>query len=243
MSARGLASGLVQPIARGLVRSAPGGGAPAWDGLANIVGMWPFDETSGPAIDASGNHNATAFNSPGYEATGGPGGIACRTSSGATEYFRATGITDIAAGDFTIVEWQYWAPITQAYDYEMASSGFEIALGQVSDALGRRFVATDSPAGVNYARAGGAWHCTIMRVQRSTKLSEVFLDGALAQTITMAADITPITDMYFMYAPGLTSDTCKLARCAITRYRFTDADVAAFSTSARDWAYWQAYSP
>lgn len=243
MSARGLASGLVQPIARGLVRSAQGGGGAPWGGLTNIVDMWPFDEVSGAEVGEAGNYNLAAFNSPVYEATGGPGGIPCRGSNGGSQYFRVSGLTDIASGDFTIVQWAYWGPVTQALDYSMIGNNYEVGIGQVNDTTGKSYVGADSPTGRNFASAVGTWRCTILRVQRSTKRLEVFVDGVSVVDVTMAADVAATTDMWFCTGDGLSHDSVKLARCAITRYRFTDADVAAFSASARDWAYWQAYSP
>lgn len=221
------------------------GTAPAagWAGLTSIVDMWPFDEVSGVAVGAAGNYNLTAFNSPIYEATGGPGGIPCRGSNGGSQYFRVSGLTDIASGDFTIVQWAYWGPVTQSLDYSMIGHNEEIGIGQHDNASGNKFSSTDSPAKQTFTSASGAWRCTILRVQRSTKRLEVFVDGVSRLDITMAADVAATTDMWFMTGNVLSHDSVKLARCAITRYRFTDADVAAFSASARDWAYWQAYSP
>jgi len=242
MIASGIVRQVARPVSRGVVPSSGGGGAP-WGGLTNIVGMWPFDEASGPALDASGNgYNLTAFNTPGYNATGGPGGIACRTSVGSGQYFAIASIDNFAAGDFTFVAWDYWnAGVFDSRTMGSPTPGFEVILGHLNDVSGGRYVDNDSPAYRSYACTSGTWHSKIMRITRASKRCEVFVDGVSVLDVTMANNINAIANGIEFMAGA--SQACRIACLAVTKYLFTDADVAAFSASARNWAYWQGYSP
>lgn len=238
MSARGLASGLVQPIARGLVRSATGGGAP-WSPFGSLAWFGAFDQSSGSEPNLGGAGEFVAFNSPGYEATGGPGGIPCRTSAGTMQYFALTGISNFSAQPFTIVVWVRWPSIaSNTSRYVYASNAYEFCVGQDDNSVGQAYTNADGYR--TFASATGNWHCHIARYDPAIKRYELLIDNVSALTRDCPTALGAITAMYSFTDGSLTSTECKQCLFAGTREWLSDEDCAWVSAAPRSHADWAA---
>lgn len=252
MSARGLASGLVQPIARGLVLSAAGGGGGApWGGLTNIVGFYPLNESSGVGVESSATSvDLTAFNSPTADATGAPNGTQCRVK-GATAYF--TGAVEPVG-------------VAQGYQYSLSiwfNGSAQLSIAALSDggALGNiiqletdsgdfyvrtRDTLTTSAFGYIGALSSGVWHHAIVVVDGTS--GTVYVDGAEVGTFVIGGSgilQTTSSTLFAAGADGYVVGSGKFWSYFATRYALTAADAVFLynSGAGRTWAQIQAYSP
>ena len=251
MSARGLTSGLVLPIARGLVRSAQGGGGAPWGGLTNIVGFYPLNEASGVAVDSSATSvDLTAFNSPTADATGAPNGTQCRVK-GATAYF--TGAVEPVG-------------VAQGYQYSLSiwfSGSAQLSIAALSDGgafgniiqlqtesgdfyVGTRNTLTTYAFGYIGALSSGVWHHAIVVVDGTS--GTLYIDGAQVGTFVIGGSgilQTTSSTLWAAGADGYTAGTGKFWSYFVTRHALTAADAAFLynSGTGRTWAQIQAYSP
>lgn len=242
--ARGLASGLVLPQARGLVRGSAGGGGAPWDGLTNIIGMWPMNESgAGPALDASGNGvDMTAFNSPTYNATGGPGGIACRsTASGVGGYFQASGFGSLFDTDVTLVMWMKIAGSSTRGTFGCYGGGYVDGARAFTPSLFSGVLSAGGTQSIPRRELDNNWRGVVFRWVLATKTATTFITGQGSASETYPANIQAASTLVAMATGYGIGDDMDVATWGLTRYAFTDAEAADFVTSARDWAYWQSF--
>ncbi len=177
------------------------GGSDANQNLSNgLVGFWKMDESSGNAVDSSGNGlTATAYNTPTF--TSGKFGNSTSLVAASSQYFDvgdpASGILDFGTSSFSMAAWVK----TTATGYQRIISkgnssftdGYLLQLytgtGYISTGIGSGGTAANSIFFYSSnAVNDGNWHHVVAVFNQGTKKAQIFIDG-------QPSNLTKFTDV------------------------------------------------
>ena len=150
---------------------------------AYAVGIWDFDEGSGPtANDASGhNNNGTLVNNPTWQcasvdASYTPTGKGCSLEFGGGNYINAGNSTAFdSEGDITLVAWVYWKGGTGDQNIVTKESSYEF---RVNNGYINYAINPWAWRGGSYARiSSNNWH-HITIVHKGNGPQKIYVDGS-----------------------------------------------------------------
>jgi hypothetical protein len=164
-------------------------------GQAALVGHWTFDETSGPALDSSGNgFNGTIVGTVTQGQVGKIGGAYAFSAAGWVDFGVGTVTSQITNFPISI---SYWIQSTAATSTEcavwMGKRGTDsqyLQTGMKNGNANAAYRNTDfdlaaawKDRGTTATEANGAWH-HIVAVYPDATMRDVYVDGVLADSMT-----------------------------------------------------------